>query len=132
MTFPTMKQLFNIKESVDNQHWTSNGKRYNIGKLYSWARQNGHDVEIIPISNLKAGFDRTKTDEKKDSDAFWKRADAAGDDPILVVVDDMGMEWIADGNHRFARNERDGQEGIAGYRVNERDLPEDAIEPKEK
>lgn len=130
MALPTMKELFCVKESVDHQHWTSHGNRYNIGKLYSWARQNGHDVEIIPLANLKRGFEKTKTDEEKGSDAFWQRADAAGDEPILVVIDHDGSEWIADGNHRFARAERDGLDSIHGFRVRECDLPRDAIEPK--
>jgi hypothetical protein len=129
MSFPSMKALFMVKESVDNQHWTSNGKRYNIGKLYSWARQNGHEVEVIPLGWLKSGYLKTKTDEAKDSPAFWARAEAAGDEPILVVHDDKNF-WIADGNHRYARADRDGKRNIEGYVVRECDLPEDAVEPK--
>lgn len=127
-----MVDLFLVKESVDSQHWTSNGNRYNVGKLYKWARQNGHEIQIIPLDKLSAGFDKTKTDEDKGSEAFWKRADAAGDDPILVAIDHKNRWWIADGNHRFARAQRDGLSDITGYVVNEVDLPTDAIEPKEK
>jgi hypothetical protein len=126
-----MRALFLVKESIDTQHWTSNGKRYNIGKLYSWVRQNGHEVEIIPLDRLRDGYRRTKTDEEKESGAFWRRAEVAGDEPILVAIDEKDRWWICDGNHRFARAERDGLDSIEGYVVLERDLPQDAIEPKE-
>lgn len=133
MSLPKMTELFRIeKESVDRQHWTSNGKRYNVGKLYRWARQNGHKIEIIPLNKLSRSFDRTRTDEPKDSPAFWARAEAAGEEPILVAIDDKERWWIADGNHRFARAERDGLQDIQGYVVRESDLPEDAIEPKKE
>lgn len=132
MAFPKMTELFLVKESVDSQHWTSNGKRYNVGKLYKWARQNGHEIQIIPLEKLASQYDRTKTDEEKGSEAFWERADNAGDDPILVTIDHKQRWWIADGNHRFARAQRDGADGIHGFVVNESELPEDAIEPKEK
>lgn len=130
MAIPRMTDLFLRKESVDTQHWTSNGNRYNVGKLYRWARQNGHDIEIIPVSQLTKGFEHTNTDEEKGSDEFWKRADEAGDDPILVVVDEKRRWWIADGNHRFARYQRDGATHIRGHILMESELPRDAIEPK--
>jgi len=38
--------------------------------------------------------------------------------------------WIADGNHRFARKQRDGFDTIVGYIVEEKNLPKYAIEPK--
>jgi hypothetical protein len=132
MAFPRMVDLFLVHESVDRQHWTSNGKRYNVGKLYKWARQNGHEVQIIPVDDLKDGYERTRTDESKESEEFWDRADQAGDDPILVAVDGRHRRWIADGNHRYARAIRDGKRHIFGYVVNENDLPADAIEPKSK
>ena len=131
MPFPKMTDLFLIKESVESQHWTSSGKRYNVAKLYKWARQNGHDIKIIPVDKLQYGFSKTKTDEEKDSDAFWDRAERAGDEPILVAIDEKERYWIADGNHRYARAQRNGQRVIQGYVVREADLPEDAIEPKE-
>lgn len=130
MSFPKMVDLFLVKESVDSQHWTSNGKRYNVGKLYSWARQNGHEVQIIPVSDLKHGYDKTKTDEEKGSEAFWERAERAGNEPILVAIDTKGRKWIADGNHRYGRALRDGCEDIQGFVVNESELPASAIEPK--
>lgn len=130
MPFPKMTELFLVKESVDRQHWTSNGKRFNVGKLYSWARQNGHEIKIIPIDKLEYGYNKTRTDEDKESDAFWDRAYSAGDEPILVAVDDQERPWIADGNHRFARAKRDGLKVIQGYVVRESDLPDDAVEPK--
>lgn len=132
MSFPRMVDLFMVKESVDSQHWTSRGKRYNVGKLYKWARQNGHEIQIIPLDKLAPQYDRTKTDEQKGSEAFWERAERAGDHPILVAIDHKQRWWIADGNHRFARAQRDGLNEIHGYVVNEAELPEDAIEPKEE
>jgi hypothetical protein len=130
MAFPKMTELFGVKESVDRQHWTSNGKRYNVGKLYKWARQNGHEIQIIPVKDLEKGFNKTKTDETKESEAFWERAERAGSHPILTVIDEKNRHWIADGNHRFAKAKRDGLTEIHGYVVNESDLPADAIEPK--
>jgi hypothetical protein len=127
-----MTDLFLVKESVDSQHWTSNGKRYNVGKLYKWARQNGHAIQIIPVAKLKKGFEKTKTDEPKGSEKFWERAERAGNEPILVAVDQKNRWWIADGNHRYARYVREGFSEIMGYVLKENDLPESAIEPKQE
>jgi hypothetical protein len=129
MSMPSLSSVFLIKESVDSQHWTSNGVRYNVGRLYDWVSQH-RDPFPIELALLKHGFDNTSVDEDKGSETFWKRANAAGDDPILVVVDENDDMWIADGNHRFARAWRDGEGTITGYVVGEWELPEDAIEPK--
>ena len=125
-----MTDLFLVHESADRQHWTSNGRRYNIGKLYRWARQNGHEVRVLPVDRLRAGYERTHTDEEKGSERFWERAERAGDEPILVVVDEKKRWWTADGNHRVALALREGRDSIRGYIVWERDLPASAIEPK--
>lgn len=129
MTTPSLLSVFLVKEQAQ-QHWTSNGKRYNVFKVYDYLKGRGYKPIPIDVDLLRDGFENTNLDEPKDSEAFWARADAAGEDPILVVYDEDDDWWIADGNHRFGKKLRDGEPTIDGYVVFEGDLPEDAIEPK--
>jgi hypothetical protein len=128
MSNPSLKSVFLIKEA-SQQHWTSNGVRYSVGALYDYAKEK---VDPIPIGIevLRKGFEGTKTDEPKWSPAFMQRADKAGDAPILVVTDEEGEFWIADGNHRYARALSRGEQEITGYVVAEWELPPEAIDPK--
>jgi hypothetical protein len=127
-----MKDLFLQKESVHHQHWTSDGKRYNVGMLYDYARSVAGPQDI-PLSALKRGFEGTDLDEEKWSDEFVERCQQANlDYPILVVQDDKQRFWIADGNHRYGKAVIRGDEFVSGYIVRELDLPEEAIEPELK
>jgi hypothetical protein len=124
-----MMELFLIKEDVHRQHWTSDGLRYNVGRLYDFARDVA-DIEDIPLSLLQYGFEHTNVDEEKWSDEFVERCMEANlDYPILVVVDKKGKHWIADGNHRYGKAVTQGLEMISGYIVHEDELPSDAIDP---
>lgn len=129
MSTPSLLSVFLMKEQAD-QHWTSNGNRFNVFKLYDWLESEGYEPIEIDMGMLKDGFENTNFDEPRNSEAFWARAERAGDDPILVVYDDDDKWWIADGNHRYGRKLRDGDRSILGYVVYEGDLPEEAIEPK--
>ncbi len=129
MTTPSLCNVFLVKEQAD-QHWTSNGNRYNVFRLYDWLKGMGMRPIPVDVDMLRKGYEKTNVDEPKGSDEFWERAEAAGDDPILVVYDEDDDWWIADGNHRFARKLRDGEDTIMAYVAFEGDLPEEAIEPK--
>ena len=132
MSFPSMKELFLVKEDVYHQHWTSDDRRYNVGMLYDYARATSHP-QPIPLGLLKKGFEDTNLDEEKWSDEFVERCQQANlDYPILVVQDDKKRFWIADGNHRYGKAVMQSKEFIDGYIVRERDLPETAIEPEPK
>ena len=121
--------VFVIKEDVYHQHWTSNGNRYNVGMLYDYAKSVA-DPEDIPLSSLSYAFQHTNVDEEKWSPDFNKRCREANlDYPILVVRDRKGKLWIADGNHRYGKAVMYAHEFISGYVVDEKDLPEKAIEP---
>ena len=130
MGFPTMSQLFLVKEDVHHQHWTSDGKRYNVGMLYDYAKAVT-DPEEVPLDALKKGFENTNVDEEKWSDDFVQRCEETNlDYPILVVKDRKGCFWIADGNHRYGKAVMQGLEMIDAYVVDEKDLPEKSIEPE--
>jgi len=127
-----LRDLFVLKEDVDHQHWTSNGKRYNVGALYRFARAVT-EPEEIHLDALKRGFERTELDEEKWSPEFNERCQEADlSYPILVVQDRKGRLWIADGNHRYGKAIMQDLEFISGYIVEEKDLPEKAIEPLPK
>jgi hypothetical protein len=129
MGTPSLRSVFVVKEDIDHQHWTSSGKRYNVGALYDFARAVS-EPEEIPLDSLKRGFEKTEVDEEKWSDEFVDRCqDADLSYPILVVQDSKGRLWIADGNHRYGKAVMQAQEFIPGYIVQEKDLPEKAIEP---
>ena len=126
---PSLRSVFLVKEDVYHQHWTSNKKRYNVGMLYDYAK-SVTDPEDIPLDSLKYAFEHTNVDEEKWSDEFVERCQEANlDYPILVVQDNKGRLWIADGNHRYGKAVMYNQEMISGYIVREKDLPEKAIEP---
>jgi hypothetical protein len=125
-----MSQLFLIKEDVYHQHWTSNGKRYNVGMLYDYAKAVT-EPEEVPLDALKKGFENTNVDEEKWSDEFVQRCEETNlDYPILVVKDRKNRLWIADGNHRYGKAVMKGIEMILAYIVDEKDLPEKSIEPE--
>lgn len=130
MSFPTMKQLFLVKEDIDHQHWTSDGNRYNVGMLYDYAKAVT-EPEEVPLDALKKGFENTNVDEDKWSAEFVERCQNTNlDYPILVVKDRKGRLWIADGNHRYGKAVMQGDEMIVAYVVDEKDLPKKAIEPE--
>jgi len=130
MTFPTMAQLFLLKEDVHHQHWTSNGNRYNVGMLYDYAKAVA-EPEQVPLDALKKGFENTNVDEEKWSDEFVQRCQETNlDYPILVVKDRKNRFWIADGNHRYGKAVMQNMEMIDAYVVDEKDLPKKAIEPE--
>lgn len=126
---PKLTELFLVKEDVDHQHWSSNGKRYNVGALYDFAKAVT-DPEDIPLDSLKYGFEHTNLDEEKWTPEFNARCREADlSFPILVVQDRKGRLWIADGNHRYGKAIMQAEEFISGYIIHEKDLPEKAIEP---
>ncbi len=129
MSTPSMRQLFLEKSDPFHQHWTSNHKRYNVGALYDFAKAST-DPEDVPLDALKYGFEHTNVDEDRWSDEFVRRSQESNlDYPILVVRDRKGRLWPADGNHRYGKAVMQAQEMISAYIVDERDLPEKAIEP---
>ena len=126
---PSLRSIFLFKEDVDHQHWTSNDRRYNVGALYDFARASA-DPEDIPLDSLRYGFEHTNLDEEPWTPEFNARCREANlDYPILVVRDPKDRLWIADGNHRYGKAVMQAAEMIPGYIVDERDLPEKAIEP---
>lgn len=130
MSFPSMKSIFLMKEDVYHQHWTSDGDRYNVGMLYDYAKAVT-DPEEVPLDALQHGFENTNVDEDKWSPEFVERCQQTNMDyPILVVKDRKGRLWIADGNHRYGKAVMQGDEMIMAYVVDEKDLPEKAIEPE--
>ena len=132
MGMPSLRSVFLVKEDVYHQHWTSNGDRYNVGMLYDFAKAAA-DPEDIPLDSLKYGFEHTNLDEEKWSDDFVERCREANlDYPILVVRDRKGRLWIADGNHRYGKAVMQAEEFVQGYIVDEKDLPDKAIEPAPK
>ena len=129
MSMPSLKSIFLIKEDIYHQHWTSNNKRYNIGALYDYAKAVA-EPEDIPLDSLQYGFEHTNVDEEKWGPEFNARCREANlDYPILVVKDRKGRLWIADGNHRYGKAVMQAQEMIKAYVLDEKDLPEKAIEP---
>lgn len=127
----SLRDVFIFSEGSDpsHQHWTSDGIRYNVGALYSYAKAVT-EPEEIPLDSLKRGFEKTNLDETKWSDEFVQRCQEASlDFPILVVQDAKKKLWIADGNHRYGKAVMQNDEMILGYIVMEKDLPEIAIEP---
>jgi hypothetical protein len=130
MGFPSMKQLFLEKSDPFHQHWTSNGKRWNVGMLYDYAKATT-DPEDVPLDALKKGFENTNVDEERWSDEFVRRCQETSlEYPILVVKDKKNRFWIADGNHRYGKAVMQNDEMISAYIVDESDLPEKAIEPE--
>jgi hypothetical protein len=126
----SLRDVFLIKEDVYHQHWTSDGKRYNVGMLYDYAKAVT-EPEEVPLDALQKQFEKTNVDEEKWSDEFVERCQNTSlKYPILVVIDDKKRMWIADGNHRYGKAVMQGDEMIQAYVVRERDLPEKAIEPK--
>jgi hypothetical protein len=100
--------------------------------LYDFAKAVS-DPEDIPLDSLKYGFEHTNVDEEKWSDDFVRRCQQASlGYPILVVRDRKDRLWIADGNHRYGKAVMQAQEMISAYVVDERDLPDKAIEPAPK
>jgi hypothetical protein len=129
MSMPSLKSVFLVKEDVYHQHWTSNKKRYNVGMLYDYAKAVA-EPEEVPLSALKKGFENTNVDEKKWSPEFVERCESTNMEyPILVVKDRKNQLWIADGNHRYGKAILQGDEMIWAYVVDEKKLPEKAIEP---
>ena len=129
MSMPSLTSLFLIKEDVYHQHWSSNGKRYNVGSLYDYAKAVA-DPEEIPLDSLQWGFEHTNLDEEKWSPEFNARCREANlDYPILVIQDKKNRLWIADGNHRYGKAVMQALEFVSGYIIMEKDLPEKAIEP---
>lgn len=129
MSMPKLTEIFLIKEDVYHQHWTSNGKRYNVGTMYDFAKAVT-DPEDIPLDSLKYGFEHTNTDEEKWTPEFNDRCRQASlDYPILVVQDKKNRLWIADGNHRYGKAIMHAEEFISGYIIREKDIPEKAEEP---
>ncbi len=132
MALPTMRELFCEKSDPAHQHWTSDGKRYNVGMLYDYARAVA-EPEQVPLAALRKGFENTNVDEEKWSAEFVERAQGTSlKYPILVVQDAKKKLWIADGNHRYAKAVLRGDEMIWAYVVQEKDLPKKAIEPEPK
>jgi hypothetical protein len=126
---PSLTSVFLVKEGVSEQHWTSDGKRFNVKALYDYAR-SVCDPEQIPLTALKYGFEHTTVDEDRWSPEFVARCKEADMKyPILVVQDQNQKMWIADGNHRYGRAVMRGDEMILGYIVLERDIPDKAIDP---
>lgn len=129
MSVPSLKSLFLMKEDIYHQHWTSNDNRYNIGMLYDYAKTVA-DPEEIPLDSLSYGFEHTNVDEEKWGPEFNARCNQANMDyPILVVKDKKNRLWIADGNHRYGKAVIQAEEFISGYIVDEKNLPDKAIEP---
>ena len=130
MAMPRLTSVFLLEEDLSRQHWSSNHKRYRIDRLYTYAEAVA-DPEDIPVDSLMYGWEHTNLDEKRWSDEFVARCQEADlSYPILVVQDDKGKLWPADGNHRIGKAIMHASEFILGYIVQERDLPEKAIEPK--
>jgi hypothetical protein len=128
--FPSMKSLFLEKSDPAHQHWTSDDVRWNVGMLYDYAKAVT-EPEGVPLDSLKKGFENTNVDEEKWSDEFVARCQKTNlDYPILVVKDAKGRFWIADGNHRYGKAVMQGDEMIQAYIVDEKDLPDKAIEPE--
>ena len=126
----SLRDVFLVKEDIHHQHWTSNKKRYNIGALYDYAK-SVTDPEEIPLDSLSYGFKHTNVDEEKWGPEFNKRCRETNMDyPILVVKDRKGRFWIADGNHRYGKAVMQADQMILAYVVDEKDLPEKAIEPE--
>ena len=130
MSMPSLKSLFIIKEELSRQHWSSNGNRYNVEMLYKFAEAST-EPEEIPVESLVKGFYKTELDEPHWSDKFVERAQEADlSFPILVAQDNKKRLWVVDGNHRLGKAIMQADEFISGYIVQEKDLPEKAIEPK--
>jgi len=130
MSMPSLRSIFVIKEDVYHQHWTSNKVRYNVGSLYDYAKAIS-DPEQVPLSALQKQFENTNVDEEKWSPEFVERCQETNMSyPILVVKDHKDKLWIADGNHRYGRAVLNGDEMIWAYVVDEKDLPDKAIEPE--
>jgi len=126
----SLRDVFLIKEDIFHQHWTSNKKRYNIGMLYDFAK-SVTDPEEVPLDSLAYGFKHTNVDEEKWGPEFNARCRETNMDyPILVVKDRKGRLWIADGNHRYGKAVMQADEMIQAYIIDEKDLPEKAIEPE--
>ena len=126
----SLRDVFIMKEGVEGQHWTSDGNRYSIQKMYDYAK-SVTDPEQIPVSALAHSFEHTELDEEKWSDAFNSRCNAADlKYPILVARDKNGKLWISDGNHRYGKALMKNIEMIYGYVIDEKDIPEKALEPK--
>jgi len=97
--------------------------------LYDYAKSVA-DPEEIPLDSLSYGFDHTNVDEEKWGPEFNARCNQASMDyPILVVKDKKNRLWIADGNHRYGKAVIQADEFISGYIVDEKNLPDKAIEP---
>jgi len=97
--------------------------------LYDYAKSVA-DPEDIPLDSLKYGFAHTNLDEEKWSPEFNARCREANlDYPILVVKDKKKRLWIADGNHRYGKAVIQALEFVSGYIIDERNLPDKAIEP---
>lgn len=128
----SLRDVFLVKEDIYHQHWTSNKKRYNIGMLYDFAK-SVTDPEEVPLDSLSYGFKHTNVDEEKWGPEFNKRCRESNlDYPILVVKDRKNRLWIADGNHRYGKAVMQADEMIMAYVIDEKDLPEKAIEPEPK
>lgn len=128
----SLRDVFIMKEDVYHQHWTSNSTRYNVGMLYDFAKAST-EPEDIPLDSLQYGFDHTNLDEEKWTPDFNRRCmEADLSYPILVVQDKKGRMWIADGNHRYGKAIMQAKEFIKGYIVQEKDLPDKAVEPLPK
>lgn len=129
MSVPRLCEIFLINEDVYHQHWTSNDNRYNVGMLYDYAK-TVTEPEEVPLSALQYAFEHTNLDEEKWTDEFVRRCEETDMSyPILVVRDKKRM-WIADGNHRYGKAIMQNDEMILAYVVQEKDLPELAIEPE--
>jgi hypothetical protein len=129
MSMPRLTDIFLVKEDIYHQHWTSNKIRYNVGSLYDFARAST-DPEDIPLSALQYAFEHTNLDEDKWTPEFNARCQEADlSFPILAVRDRKGRLWIADGNHRYGKAVMQANEFILGYVVDEKDLPDKAVEP---
>lgn len=132
MAFPKLTDLFLIREGLESQHWSSDGRRYRVDLLYAFAEASA-EPEEIPITSLRYGLEHTNLDEPRWSPEFIKRARESDlSYPILVVMDSKKRLWVADGNHRVGKAIMQGLNAISGYVVRERDLPEKAIEPREE
>ena len=126
----SLRDVFLIKEDIFHQHWTSNKKRYNIGMLYDYAK-SVTDPEDVPLDSLSYGFEHTNVDEEKWGPEFNARCRETNMDyPILVVKDRKNRLWIADGNHRYGKAVMQADEMIQAYIIDEKDLPEKAVEPE--
>ena len=132
MAMPSLKSVFGLmKESLARQHWSSNSKRYRVDLLYAYAEAVTEPQEI-PLDSLKYGFEHTNLDEEPWSDEFVKRCEEADLSYPILVVQDKKHLFVADGNHRYGKAVMQDLEFIMGYIVQEKDLPEKAIEPKKE